>query len=206
MPDTKQTILLPLLTLALLATGGALLLDYVNKLTREDIRNNERKAMLQILSQIIPGPDRNTNDVFNDLIEITEPGYFGTNRKVSVFRSRADGDALGVIYYPVIAEAYNGPVELAIGVSQDGTLSGVRVMRQDETVGLGAEVDQQNSDWIFMFNGLSFRQVPEEEWTVRSENGYFDQISGATITSRSVINAVKNTLDYHQLAGETLYK
>ena len=204
MSRTTRTIFLPLLTLAVLATGGSLILDYVNKLTREDISNNKREATLQVLRQIVPGPEN--NDIFNDLIEITEPGFFGTERKVTVFRSRDNGDALGVVYYPVIAEAYNGPVELGIGVSRDGTIAGVRVMREQETEGLGAEVNQQNSDWILTFNGLSFRQVPREQWTVRSENGYFDQISGATITSRSVINAVKTTLDYHELAGEKLYK
>lgn len=204
MSRTTRPILLPLLTLAVLATGGSLILDYVNNLTREDISNNKREATLQVLRQIVPGPDN--NDVFNDLIEITEPGFFGTDRKVTVFRSRDNGDALGVVYYPVIAEAYNGPVELGIGVGRDGTIAGVRVMREQETEGLGAEVNQQNSDWILTFNGLSFRQVPREQWTVRSENGYFDQISGATITSRSVINAVKTTLDYHELAGEKLYK
>ena len=204
MPHTKTTILLSLLTLAVLAAGGGLLLDYVNNLTRDDISNNRREATLQVLRQIVPGPEN--NDIFNDLIEITEPSYFGKDREVTVFRSRENGDALGVVYYPVIAEAYNGPVELGIGVSLDGTITGVRVMREQETEGLGAEVHQQNSDWILMFNGLSFSQVPRDQWNVRSENGYFDQISGATITSRSVINAVKTTLDYHELAGDNLYK
>lgn len=195
---------LPVVTLIAVAAACLLVLQLTGSLTRQQIAGNRREAALQVLRAIIPG--QYSNDIFNDTILITEPDYLGTDRPVTVFRSRNGENLLGVVYYPVVADGYNGPIELGIGVDRDGRITGVRVLRENETDGLGAQVHQHNSDWILSFNGQSFNVTPREQWDVRDENGYFDQISGATITSRSVINAVRNTLDYHQLAGENLYK
>lgn len=193
-----------ILTWAIMILAFLLLLTCTNELTRTRITDNQQEARLKVLRQIIPGQYNNV--IFKDTIEVTEPGYLGTDRPVTVFRSRSGESALGAIYFPVIAEGYNGPIQLAIGITHDGIVSGVRVIYEEETDGLGAEVNQQNSDWILVFDRLSYATVPRERWDLSKENGYFDQISGATITSRSVINAVRNTLDYHHLAGDNLYK
>ena len=44
-----------------------------------------------------------------------------------------------------------------------------------------------------------------ESWAVKSESGAFDQISGATNTSRGVINAVKNSLKLYLDEQESLF-
>jgi electron transport complex protein RnfG len=40
---------------------------------------------------------------------------------------------------------------------------------------------------------------------VKRDGGDFDQFTGATITPRAVVKAVKNTLQYHQLNKEKLH-
>lgn len=181
-----------------------LLVHITGRLAEDRINDNRREAALRVLREIIPG--QYDNDIFTDSLQVNGPDNAGSDKPVTVFRARTGTNALGVVYYPVTVEGYKGPIELGIGIDRNGRLTGVRVLRQQETEGLGAEVDQNNSNWIRVFDGLSYAEVPREQWDLRSENGYFDQISGATITSRSVINAVRNTLDYHQLAGEDLYK
>jgi len=47
---------------------------------------------------------------------------------------------------------------------------------------------------------------PLEQWGVKRDGGHFDQFTGATITPRSIVKAVKNTLLYVQQHGETLYQ
>lgn len=195
---------LPAIALIVTAAACLLLLQLTGYLTKDRISGNRRETSLRVLREIVPG--RYDNDIFNDAVLLNEPAYLGSDRPVTVYRSRSGDKALGLLYYPVIADGYKGPIELGVGIDTDGRITGVRVLDQNETEGLGALVDQENSDWIKTFDGLSYETVPREQWDVRSENGYFDQISGATITSRSVINAVRNTLDYHQLAGENLYK
>ncbi|MEX2354059.1 MAG: RnfABCDGE type electron transport complex subunit G, partial [Gammaproteobacteria bacterium] len=136
----------------------------------------------------------------------TAPGYLGSRRPVTVYRARDENDDLGVVFYPVIADGYNSQIELAVAITRDGTIAGVRVIRETETEELGDQVNQNNSDWILSFTDKSYDNVPKEQWRVESEGGYFDQISGATITSRSVINSVRNTLDYHAISDDALYK
>lgn len=192
------------LTLAPVLVVSGLLLTVTHHLTKSRIAENRQEATLKVLRPIIPG--QYDNDVFKDTIHVSEPGFLGTDRPVTVYRSRNGDTPLGLVFSPVFAEGYNGPIQLGIGISRGGTVTGVRIMHEEETEGLGAEVNQQNSDWVMAFTDQSYQTVPREQWDVSSENGYFDQISGATITSRSVINAVRNTLDYHDLAGESLYK
>ncbi len=181
-----------------------LLLFTANRLTRDRIADNATLATLTIVRDLIP--PQADNKIFDDRIEIVEPEYLGTKRAVSVYRARHGDELLAVIFYPVIAAGYNGPIELAIGISRDGALTGVRVIKENETKNMGSQVHQQETDWIFSFTGKSYHAIPRERWNLRTENGYFDQMSGATITSRSVINAIKRTLDYHALAGESLYE
>lgn len=204
MSETEKISPLQIFSWALLVITLVTILTIINQLTHDRIAQNRQLVTRKILQQIIPG--EHNNDVFTDTLIRNEPNYLGSDNPVTVIRARKDTLPLGVVIYPVITEGYKGPIQLAVGIDHQGQLTGVRVLQENETEGLGAQIHQNKSDWILSFTGLSFKTVPPEQWDVRSENGYFDQISGATITSRSVINAVKNTLNYHELTGETLYK
>jgi len=192
------------ITLSTLLLACILILATLNELTREKILDNRQLATRKVIEHIIPGPYN--NDIFRDFIEVIEPGYLGSRQAVTVYRARDGDQPSGVVFYPVMTDGYNSQIELGIGISREGIITGVRVIRETETEGLGDQINQNKSDWIFSFTGKSFETVTREDWKVSSEDGYFDQISGATITSRSVINAVRNTLDYHNLAEDRLYK
>jgi len=204
MPDNTKINKYLVVTFSALVLVCILLLNVTHEFTRETIADNRQLATRRIIQDIVPAGS--SNDIFQDTLQITEPGYLGTSQPVTVYRARNGDEAMGVVYYPIMAEGYNNQIELSIGISREDVITGVRVIRENETERLGDKVNQHNSDWILAFTGKSYATVPREQWTVSSEKGYFDQISGATITSRSVIIAVRNTLDYHELAGETLYK
>lgn len=189
--------------LALLALS-ALVLGVLDESTADRIAENRQLATRRLISDIVPREA--AYDIFADPIKVTEPRYLGTGRPVTVYRSRDEDGPLGVVFYPVVAEGYSGPIELAVGVTAEGVISGVRVISEDETEGLGDQVNQRNTDWLEVFAGRSFATVPMASWTVGSEGGSFDEVSGATITSRAVINAVRNVLSYHDLARDSLYR
>ncbi|MCW8844290.1 MAG: FMN-binding protein, partial [Gammaproteobacteria bacterium] len=46
---------------------------------------------------------------------------------------------------------------------------------------------------------------PIERWQVRRDGGDFDQFTGATITPRAVVRAVKNTLLYFDAHKDDLF-
>jgi electron transport complex protein RnfG len=92
-----------------------------------------------------------------------------------------------------------------VAVLADGTLGGVRVISHKETPGLGDKIEEQRTDWIHGFAGKSLTNPDPSHWKVRRDGGDFDQFTGATVTPRAVVKAVKNTLLYVKEKGNALY-
>ena len=78
----------------------------------------------------------------------------------------------------------------------DGTVTGVRVLNHKETPGLGDKIDLRVSDWILSFNQEVVSEDNMQDWQVKKDGGQFDQFTGATITPRAVVQAVKNAVTF----------
>ena len=176
----------------------------VYHLTHEEISANKQKAALKIINEVMPVA--HDNNVFADRIEVTVPAFINQSNSVSVYRARRNNQAVAASLMPVIARGYNGDIQIVIGISYDGRLTGVRVIRHQETEGLGDNIHQNKSDWLKAFNGHSLETTAEKQWAVKKDGGDFDQLSGATITPRSVINTVYKTLEYYSKNREQFYK
>jgi electron transport complex protein RnfG len=85
-----------------------------------------------------------------------------------------------------------------------GRLIGVRVLEHRETPGLGDFVEERRTDWIHQFTGRSLEETPAARWQVRKDGGDFDQYTGATVTSRAVTHAVRDSLAYFARHREEL--
>lgn len=193
-----------LLAVLFISIACVLLLSITHRFTRERIDDNRQRVTLALINDVMPLT--HTNDLFNDRIDVTDANYLGTDTAVTVFRARQAQEPVGLVLMPVIANGYNGRIELAIGISYEGKITGVRVRTHQETEGLGDRIDQKKSDWITGFNERSLANTAMEAWAVQSDGGDFDQLSGATISPRGVINAVKNTLDYYQINKQLLFQ
>ena len=91
---------------------------------------------------------------------------------------------------------YTGAIELMIAVDANGRLLGVKTLKQSETPGLGARIADWPNAWLQVFSGKSRTEPGDSGWALKKDQGQFDQIAGATITSRAVINAVHDALRY----------
>ena len=152
--------------------------------------------MIRMIEAVMPL--EHNNDLYEDSMQVPE-------LSTMVYRARQDGRNIGLVFMPIFADGYNGEIKLAVGMSYSGILSGVRVVEQHETQGLGDNIDQNKSDWIFNFDKRSLSNTSDKAWAVKIDGGDFDQLSGATISPRGVINAVKNTLDYYAENRDALY-
>jgi len=85
-------------------------------------------------------------------------------------------------------------------------LTGVRAVSHRETPGLGDAIDIQKSKWITQFDGKSLDVPDRSLWLVDKDDGKFDSITGATVTSRSVVKGVKNTLLYFEQHRNDLFR
>jgi electron transport complex protein RnfG len=192
------------LSLGLVAVIGTTLLSGVNQTTAKRIEQQERRVVLEQLGQIIP-PGRYNNILQDDRFSFSDETWFPSGQQVVAYRARRDGQPVAVILRFVAVDGYSGPIGLLMGIEADGRLAGVRVTSHRETPGLGDGIEIEKSDWIRSFDGRSLGAPPATEWTVRRDGGAFDQFTGATITPRSVVNAVRLALEYHERHQNFLY-
>jgi electron transport complex protein RnfG len=201
----KAPILIAGFILSSFAVGGVGLVTVTHAMTDARIAENQREAMLAKLKAIVPA-ERVKNDPLTDRIEVSDQALLGAST-TEVYRVRDGEQPVAVVLQPVVPDGYAGPIRLLVSVLADGSLGGVRVLEHHETPGLGDKIDERKDDWIIeQFTDKSLTNPPPERWRVRRDGGDFDQFTGATITPRSVVNAVKNTLLFVQQQGERLYK
>jgi electron transport complex protein RnfG len=101
-------------------------------------------------------------------------------------------------------EGYSGTIQLLVALDQDQRIVGLRAIDHKETPGLGDKIDTRKTDWILSFNGLSYGDLSPNDWAVDKDGGRFDSFTGATITPRAVVNALRDTLSYFNANPELL--
>lgn len=200
----SRQILMTAVFLFLFAAFGTALVAFTFDNTHERIAANERAALLRNLHVLIP-PDTHDNDIFNDVIEVTNADLLGTGEPVAVYRARKQGWPVAAVLTVIAPDGYNGAIKLLVGINLDGTLAGVRVVSHHETPGLGDTIDAQRSNWILGFTGRSLQDPVLKKWAVKRDGGDFDQFTGATITPRAVVKAVKKALVYFERNSQRLF-
>lgn len=179
---------------ALLAAG---LLVLGNLLTRDAIRERAAEDLRASLTQVIPAA-LHDNDLLANPMVLTEQDQTGRNQighstPLTVYRALQGLDVTAVAFM-VTGAGYAGPIDLMLGIDTQGRVLGVRVLTHQETPGLGDRIEVARDDWIRGFDGRALGDPPRERWAVRKDGGDFDQFSGATITPRAVVQAVRDGL------------
>ena len=174
---------------SLIGLGG---IAWVHENTRERIAANERAALLHALEELVP-PQGFDNDILGDTLTIRDSAL-DARQPTTAYRARKNGRPVAVVLSPTAPDGYNGAIKLLVAIRADGVLEGVRAIAHRETPGLGDPIDTDKSDWIRSFAGRSLGDPPEARWQVRRDGGDFDQFTGATLTPRAVVKAVRRSL------------
>lgn len=205
MTDTAgSNVLRSAAALGLVAVIGTALLSAVHHLTAERIEAQERRVVQMQLEQILPSA-RYDNDLLQDTVQLQAETWFPRGQTVTAHRARLDGRPVAVILRFKAVNGYSGDIHLLAGILDDGSLAGVRVVSHKETPGLGDGIEVEKSDWILGFNGKSLRDPAAQRWAVERDGGAFDQFTGATITPRAVVDAVRAALEYYRLHRDELF-
>ena len=192
------------IALAAIAATVVAVLALVDRATEARIARNERAWFLAQLNELVP-PGSYDNDLLEDRILLTAPAAFGTRSAVPVYRARLDDRPVAAIFRTVAPDGYGGPIQLMVAVRDDGKLAGVAVLSHKETPGLGDAFESERSNWLESFVGKSLGDPPQDDWTVQKDGGAFDQFTGATITPRAIVHAVRRTLDYFEREREAVF-
>lgn len=168
--------------------AAAALLAGTNLLTADEIRQREAEDLQASLGQVIPA-SLHDQSLLANMLSIRD----GAGTDVKVYRAVKEG-AVSAVAFEVAERGYAGEIHLILGIGRDGRILGVRTVRHNETPGLGDKIEAAKNDWITRFNGLSLDDPPEGQWKVKKDGGRFDQFSGATITPRAVVAAIRKGL------------
>jgi electron transport complex protein RnfG len=186
----------PAFMLGLFALVALGLVVSLHEWTRDDIAANEQAELFGEMAALLPAGSFD-NALLSDVITVVD-ARLGPKQPVPVYRLRQAGQPVAVVIAPIAADGYNGSISLLVAIQTDGVIAGVRVIRHRETPGLGDGIETTQSRWIRQMDGRSLEQPPPTRWHVRRDGGEFDQLAGATITSRAVIKSVKQTLAFYR--------
>ncbi|MDA8231641.1 MAG: electron transport complex subunit RsxG [Magnetospirillum sp.] len=171
-------------------TGFGIILATTNVFTADQIAQRAVEDMQNSLAQVVPAAIHD-NSLVKDAITVKNDA----GKDITIYRAMKDGKVTGVAY-EIDGTGYGGQIRLMLGVDAAGNILGVRATEYHETPGLGDKIDPAKSDWITRFTGLSLGRPPVDKWKVKKDGGDFDQFSGATITPRGVVAAIRAGLEF----------
>lgn len=197
----KDAIILCLITLVL----GAVLAG-VYAVTKDPIEKAQAKTNNEACAKVVAQGDTvqdnddaavsaaeeylKKHDLSNaDVAEETDSLHAWVN--ISEAHPTANG---GKVYLVAAKKGYGGDVSFALGVDAEGKITGISITAQSETAGLGANCEKE--DWQAGFAGKVAPSDPSQVMYNKQESNdsQVQALSGATVTSRAITNAVKGVL------------
>lgn len=179
------------LVLTLIAAGAGLTLSLVESVTREPIAEQRRQEMLKALQAVLPQFD---NSPDGDTVELVAgKDKKGRDLTRTFYRGRQGETLSGVAFKVVAPDGYSGNIEVMVGVAPDGTVVGIEILSHAETPGLGDKITLPGFKQMFAGKNLD-----NADWRVKKDGGEFEQITGATISPRAVVGAIKKGLEFYR--------
>ena len=170
---------------------AGLVLGFVYELTKEPIRKQEELAIQRACQEVFADASgfEALKYVPNETMteEIAGIGVeIGT-----VFEAKdASGNSVGYVVETTTHEGYAGDITLYVGITNDGILNGISILSIGETPGLG-----MNAETVLV---PQFEKVPATMFDYTKSGSTapneIDAISGATITTEAVCNAVNGAV------------
>lgn len=190
----KNTLILTAITLV-----SGLLLGLVYEITKEPIALAKEAAKKEAYQQVMADADA------FDVIELNEEAITQVEDTIEssgcsvneMVEAKINGETIGYVVTTTTSEGYGGDIQISVGIRKDGTVNGVAILSIEETAGLGMKATE--SDFYNQYAGknVEFFSVSKTGATADNE---IDALSGATVTSNAMTNAVNAAVIYHRYA------
>jgi electron transport complex protein RnfG len=156
----------PIVLLTIVVAVCVSLLSYIDSITREKISAQEDEAVKALITDIFPDMSRYEfkNDIYTVYSDDTKLGY--------AFLATGKG--------------YGGDISILVGLSDETTVKGIKIVSQTETPGLGSRISEP-------FFTDQFAGVDINDIALSRNGGKIDAITGSTISSSAVVEAVRDT-------------
>lgn len=171
----KASILRLALTLLLITTVVAAALAGVNALTKDRIAAIRAEKSDDAVSQVLKGNAKQM-ELAGDLGMVT--GAYESEYGYAVL---------------VAPEGFAGPINMMVGVTKSGEITGLVIISSSESPGYGAiagEDSEAGRAFRDQFIGMS------GQLAVKQDGGQVDSISGATGSSRTIVSGINAALEF----------
>lgn len=166
------------LKLLLITAIATFALAFTQMITEEPIKVQAERASNEARTEVLENAEE---FIALDVLEDTYPNI------LEAHEGRADNDVKGYTF-KTVSRGYKGDIIIFVGIDKSGKLNGVRITQQTETPGLGAKVDELN--FLEQYTGkLTDKPLGDND---------ISAISGATVSSGAVTEAVNYAIDYYQ--------
>ncbi len=191
-------------TLAVIAAICTALVAFTYRQTKSRIEANEQALLERSLQPALSGLFYDSG-VTESKIIVPPPHDLPGTEPAIIYRVYAQQEPVAALFVVTAREGYAGPIRILVGADTEGLVTGVHVLEHRETPGLGDRVESTKSDWVEQFDGRSLLDPAPSEWALKRDGGQFDQLTGASVTPRAIIKAIKNTLVYYDAHRDELF-
>lgn len=155
-----------------------------------------------IAQQTLAAEEASRKVVLPDAESFEEKSISAQDGEVSYYEAiSSNGETVGWVFV-TSAKGYGGDVSVMTGINTDGYVNGVVILSQNETPGLGANATNES------FRSQYQQAAPESGFSVIKSgaptDGQISALTGATITSNAVTDAVNEAISVYQTVKEAL--
>ena len=173
---------------------AGLCLGAVHEVTLDPIAKAQEAAATKTYKEVFPEAakfeqtDELTAAVAASADEILAQGFGNVSVDAQVAEAE-DGSVLGYLITASSTEGYNGLVQISVGITSEGNLTGLGFLSISETPGLGMKAKEP--DFKDQFNGMKAQKLEVTKTDATADN-QVQAISGATYTTNAAIYFVEN--------------
>ena len=197
--ERKKAIPKPVIILLVITLVAGLALSGVYVLTKDTIAENQALANKAALMEVLPEA---TDFVSDDDLQarISAQGdtygadFGGAKIESAAVGVDASGNSVGYAVTVFNSDSYDGGLTLVVGIREDGTVNSISFTELHDTAGMGMKCgDPEFKD---QFNNVKVEKFTLNKAGGSTEDDVIDSVSGASITSGAVVNAVNAALDF----------
>ena len=165
--------------------AAALALGGVYESTKEKIAFEKEKVMQEALNRVLPEA--------KIIIKTDVP-----DGKVYYRGFKTADTEEPPIGYAIVAngKGYSSTIQTLVGLTPNGLISGMNIMYQQETPGLGTKAEEVKYGETYPWFQKQFLGEPGDTVAVEKDGGQIRSITGATITSRAIASSIKREIEW----------
>ena len=179
-----------------------LMLGFVYDITKAPIAAAAKAAKNEAYAVVFPdakdfeASDAETAKIAETADEISGKGFGHVTIDEVVDAKDASGNNVGRVITATSKDGYNGTVQLSVGIKSDGTVVGITFLTLAETPGLGMRAGEK--DFYSQYANKNTKEFKLVKGSASGDNE-IAAISGSTITSSAVTNAVNAALYFNSI-------